>query len=54
MRRLKRDRNKPIPVGDLQQIAKFSAELTVYANLREQGMTHDQAMRALYAKDMGE
>lgn len=54
MRRLKRDRNKPIPVGDLQQIAKFKAELQVYAKLRESGKTHDEAMHALYAKDMGE
>jgi predicted nucleotide-binding protein (sugar kinase/HSP70/actin superfamily) len=29
MRRLKRDRGKPIPVHDLQQIAKFRAELEV-------------------------
>jgi hypothetical protein len=54
VRRDKRDRDRPIPVGDLQQIAKFRAELTVYSKLREQGMTHDEAMRALYAKDMGE
>jgi len=54
VRRDKRDRGKPIPVGDLQQIAKFRAELTVYSQLRERGMTHNEAMRALYAKDMGE
>jgi hypothetical protein len=53
VRRDKRDRDKPIPVGDLQQIAKFRAELTVYKQLREQGMSHNDAMRALYAKDMG-
>jgi hypothetical protein len=54
VRRDKRDRDKPIPVADLQQIAKFRAELTVYSQLRKQGMTHNEALHALYAKDMGE
>jgi uncharacterized protein (DUF4415 family) len=53
MRRAKRDRSKPIAVADLQQIAKFRAELQVYAKLRADGKTHDEAMRALYAEDMG-
>lgn len=53
MRRDKRDRCRPIPVHDLQQIAKFRAELTVYHQLREQGMSHVDAMRVLYAEDMG-
>jgi hypothetical protein len=47
----KRDRDKPIPVTDLQQVARFSAELKVYAQFRERGMGHVQAMRALYASD---
>lgn len=54
MRRDRRDRGRPIPVGDLQQIAKFRAELTIYDKLRQQGLTHDDALRALYMKDGGE
>jgi hypothetical protein len=49
MRRARRDRGKSIPVGDLQQIAKFRAELKVYARLRADGKTHVEAMRAVFA-----
>lgn len=49
MRRAKRGRGKPIPVGDLQQIAKFRAELEVYSKLRAGGMTHAEAMRRVFA-----
>jgi hypothetical protein len=44
MRRLKRDRDKPIPKSDLDQVAKFRAELGVYAKLKQQGATHRKAM----------
>lgn len=49
MRRAKRDRGKPIPVGDLQQIAKFRAELGVYRRLRAEGKSHEQAMHMVFA-----
>lgn len=52
MRRGKRDRGKPIPVGDLQQIAKFRAELTVYSQMRQNGLGHEDAMRLVFADDL--
>lgn len=48
MRRAKRDRGKPIPVGDLQQIAKFRAELEFYSKLRATGMSHTEATHAVF------
>jgi hypothetical protein len=51
MRRAKRDRGKPIPVGDLQQIAKFRAELSVYSKLRSEGANHVEAMRAVFTEE---
>lgn len=44
MRRLKRDRDKPIPKSDLDAVAKFRAELGVYAKLKEQGYPHKAAV----------
>jgi hypothetical protein len=52
MRRARRDRGKPIPVSDLQAIAKFRAELTVYGQLRDEGATHVEATRAVFADDL--
>jgi hypothetical protein len=54
MRRAKRDRGKPIPVGDLQQIAKFRAELGIYKKLRAEGKSHAEALRAVFSKGGGE
>ncbi len=51
MRRDKRDRGKPIPVSDLQAIAKFRAELTVYGRLREQGDDFATATRKVFGED---
>ncbi len=51
MRRLKRDRDKPIPVSDLQQIAKFRVELEVYEKLRAEGKTHTEAMLTVFGHD---
>lgn len=48
MRRLKRDRGKPIPRSDLDAIAKFRAELTVYDRLRRQGESHDVAQMRVF------
>ena len=53
MRRDKRDRDKPIPVGDLQQIACFRAEMEAYARLRKDGASHIEAMRAVFGADNG-
>ena len=50
MRRLKRDRGKPIPVSDLQTIAKFRAELEVYNRLRKGGMPHQEAQLAVFGR----
>jgi hypothetical protein len=41
MRRDKKD--KPIPRGDLDQVAFFRAELTVYSKLLMQGLKPKQA-----------
>lgn len=54
MRRLKRDRGKPIPVSDLQQIAKFRAELTVANRLKEDGLSDAEVLRRVFGDDNGE
>jgi hypothetical protein len=51
MRRLKHDRNKPIPIDDLQAIAKFRAELGVMAKLEAGGLSHVEAMRKVFGND---
>lgn len=51
MRRDKRQRGKPIPVGDLQAIAKFRAELEVYNRLREEGASHQTATLAVFPEE---
>jgi hypothetical protein len=48
VRRLKRDRGKPIPKADLDQLAKFRAELEVYDRLRKEGKTHEEAQFAVF------
>ena len=52
MRRLKRDRGKPIPKSDLDQIAIFRAEMKVYGDVRAQGKTHEQAMAIVWAEEL--
>ena len=49
----KRYRGKPLPVSDLQELAKFRAELAVYTKLREQGLGHEEAMRRVGADEQG-
>lgn len=44
----KRYRGKPLPVQDLQAIARFRAELEVYSRLRKDGLDHDEAMRRVF------
>jgi hypothetical protein len=48
VRRDKRDRDKPIPRSDLDAIAKFRAELTVYDRLRKAGDSHDVAQMKVF------
>lgn len=50
MRRLKRDRDKPVPKSDLDQIAKFRAELSVYGKLKEQGASSKDAREIVWAE----
>ncbi len=50
MRRLKRDRDKPIPKADLDQIAFFRAELEAVAKLREQGKTAKEAREIVWSE----
>ncbi len=47
----KKDRGKPLSVHDAQQIAKFRAEMEIYAKLRKQGASHIDAMRTVFGKD---
>ena len=49
MRVDKRYRGKPLPKGDLDQIAKFRAEMEIYDRLRREGLTHEQAMARVFA-----
>jgi len=53
MRRHKRDREKPIPMSDLQQLAKFRAELEICNKLMNEGASHIEAMRKVFG-DEGE
>ena len=52
MRRSKRDRDKPIPKGDLDQIAIFRAELEAYGKLKTEGKTHKEATAIVWAEHM--
>lgn len=51
MRRDKRQRNKPIPVEDLQTVAKFRAELVLYKRVRDEGHSRYAAMMAVFGDD---
>ena len=48
MRRSRRDRDKPIPKSDLDQIARFRAELIVYGKLLSTGMEKKEAMTTVW------
>lgn len=42
------DDRKPIPISDLEEIAIFRAELGIAAKLEAQGMSHAEAMHAVW------
>lgn len=50
MRRLKRDRNRPIPKSDLDEVARFRAEMKVYAKLLSEGKTSKEARTIVWVE----
>jgi hypothetical protein len=48
----KRDRGKPLSMHDIDALAKFRAEMTVYSKLRAAGATHESATRAVFAEEL--